>query len=490
MGIIVVGLGPGDPGLLTRKAWDVLAGAKEVYLRTRIHPTVAALPEDPVYHSFDELYERGESFGAVYEAIVERLVELASSGEPVIYAVPGDPSVGEGTVGRLCAVCGMKNILVELVAGVSFIEPALAALAIDGIAGLQILDATDVAAGHHPQINPDHGALIAQVYNRQMASDVKLTLMNQYPDDHPVTLIHAAATADQRVDRVPLYEIDRLEAAHLTTLYVPPFDESAGAVTSFEGFEETIAHLRAPEGCPWDQKQTHESLRSYLIEEAYELLDAIDSGQVDGMREEMGDLLLQIVLHTQIAVDEGEFSMPEVIRGIDAKIKRRHPHVWGSVDVNGDAEKVTANWEQIKAEERADKGENEKSLLDGVPKSLPALAQAHEYDRRAARIGFDWPDEAGVVEKVREELAEVMAAATPEQLFHEVGDLLLAVTALGRWKGVTPEDALRAANGRFYNRFTFVERAVKAQGKPMSALSAAELDALWNQAKEAIADRQ
>lgn len=487
MGVTIVGLGPGSADLLTRQAWDVLSGAQEVWLRTSIHPTVPHLPQGPAYHSFDDLYETTDSFAGVYDAIVERLAGLAAEGRPVVYAVPGDPAVGEGTVGKLRAVCEVKNIPVEIVHGVSFIEPTLAALKIDGIAGLQVLDATDVAAGHHPQINPDHAALIAQVYGQRVASDVKLTLMNQYPDDHQVTVVHAAGTPDQRLDVVPLYEIDRLPLAHLTTLYVPPFDLAPGAVTSFEGFEETIAHLRAPEGCPWDREQTHESLRSYLIEEAYELLDAIDSGDPEHMREEMGDLLLQIVLHCQIAVDEGEFSMPEVIRQIDAKLKRRHPHVWGSVDVNGDPEKVTANWEQIKAEERADKGEVEKSLLDGIPRSLPALAQAHEYDRRTARLGFDWPDEAGVVDKVKEELEEVMQAATPDEVFHEIGDLFLAVAALARWKKVTPEDSLRAANRRFYARFTFVERRVRESGKQITDMSMDDLNTLWDEAKRSTA---
>ena len=486
MTLFIVGLGPGDPGHLTRRAWEVLSGAGEVYLRTRIHPTVPHLPEGPVYHSFDELYDRAGDFAAVYEAIVKRLVALAGQGGDTVYAVPGDPLVGEGTVTRLLAVCKEKQIKVEIVSGVSFVEPTLSALGLDAIGGLQLLDATDLATAYHPPINPDFPALIAQVYSRQLASDVKLTLMNQYPDEHPVKLIHAAGTAEQRVEALPLYEIDRRDVDHLTTLYVPPFDPTPGAVTSFEGFQNTIAHLRAPDGCPWDREQTHQSLRKNLIEEAYEVVDAIDSGDPARLREELGDLLIQVILHGQIAVDEGEFYMGEVIREVDAKIKRRHPHVWGEVDVGGSAEQVSINWERIKERERAEKGETMRSLLDGVPKSLPALHQAHEYDERAVRVGFDWQDEKGVIEKVREEIEEVLAATTPEERFVEIGDLLLVIAVWARWLGINPEDALRAANRRFYERFSYIERRAHEQGRSVSELTIEEMDALWNEAKRVL----
>lgn len=482
MALTIIGLGPGDPGLLTRRAWDVLSGAGNVYLRTRRHPTVVHLPPQVTLHSFDELYEAGDSFEGVYVGIVTRVLELAAAGD-VVYAVPGDPMVAEGTVTRLLRDCHERGIPVEIVHGVSFIEPTLAALGVDAVPGLQILDATDLAAVYHPAINPDSPALVAQLYGQQLASDVKLTLMNQYPDDHPVMLIHAAGTTNERVEEVPLYEIDRSDLAHLTSLYVPRLVANPDAVTSFEGFQNTIAHLRSPEGCPWDREQTHQSLRLNLIEETYEVIDAIDAEDPDRMREEMGDLLLQVVLQTQIAIDEGEFQMGEVIAAIDAKLKRRHPHVWGDVDVNGDPEQVSVNWEQIKAQERADNGQSEKSALDGIPASLPALAQIHEYDLRAARLGFDWQVETGVIEKVQEEIQEVIAAQTDDERLHEIGDVLMAVAVWARWLGINPEDALRAANRRFYERFTHIERQARAMGRELSELSLDEMEALWQEMK-------
>lgn len=483
MAIFIVGLGPGDPGQMTRQAWEVLSQAGEVYLRTRIHPTVPHLPEGPVYHSFDHLYEARDDFAAVYESIVSHLVDLARQGADVVYAVPGDPMIAEGTVTRLLAACRSEGIKVEVVNGVSFVEPTLAALGVDALPGLQLVDAIDVAAAHHPPINPDYPALVAQLYSRPLASEAKLTLMNQYPDEHPVTLVHAAGTSEARVEPVPLFEIDRGQITHLTSLYVPPFDSAPGAVTSFEGFQNTIAHLRAPDGCPWDREQTHQSLRKHLIEEAYEVLDAIDAGDIGHLREELGDLLVQVVLHAQIAVEEGEFYMAEVIRQIDAKLKRRHPHVWGDVDVQGRPDVVLANWEKIKAAERAEDGEERASVLDGVSRALPALAQAHEYDIRAVRLGFDWADESGVVDKVREEVEEVIAAETEAERFHEIGDLLLVTAVWARWLGINPEDALRAANRRFYERFTYIERKARERGRSVSDMTLDEMDALWNEIK-------
>jgi len=260
----------------------------------------------------------------------------------------------------------------------------------------------------------------------------------------------------------------------LSTLYVPPLP----GVTSFEGFQETVAHLRAPDGCPWDREQTHESLRGNLLEEAYEVAAAIDAGDVRALCEELGDLLLQVVLHTQIATEEEEFRMAAVIAGIDAKLKRRHPHVWGGQQVSG-ASEVLRRWENLKREE---KGEGH-SVLDGVPVALPALQQADLYSRRAARVGFDWPALAGVADKVREEIAELEAASTPEEREAELGDLLFAVVNWARWLGVDAETALRQANARFARRFRSMERLAQKRGLDMTALTLDELEALWRQAK-------
>jgi tetrapyrrole methylase family protein/MazG family protein len=338
--LTILGLGPGEIDDLSRRAWRTLKEAKTVYLRTSQHNCVPCLPQTgAVYHSFDSLYEANEKFEDVYAAIIAQVLESARVGD-VVYAVPGDPLVGEFTVIELMKQAKVENIPLQIVNGVSFVEPTMALLGVDAMNGLQILDGIAVAAMHHPPINPDYPALLGQVYSTTVASNVKLTLMNQYPDDFTVTLIHAAGTDNPIVEEMPLFEIDRSQhIRHTTALYIP----ALGQMSSFEQFQEIIAHLRAPEGCPWDRKQTHESLRQYLIEETYETLAAIEAGDTQSLYEELGDVLLQIVLHTQIAIDDGEFYMSDVLRYVNAKMIRRHPHVWGDVSVNG-ADQVVTNW--------------------------------------------------------------------------------------------------------------------------------------------------
>jgi tetrapyrrole methylase family protein/MazG family protein len=476
MTITIIGLGAGDVDDLTRRAWSALESARRVIVRTAQHPCVPHLPNQAALTFCDDLYETHTAFADVYAAITERVLAAAREGD-VAYAVPGDPYVAESTTALISAAAGEAGIPVEVIHGVSFIEPMLRAAGIDAIDGLQVVDGLALAAMHHPPLNPDVPAFVAQVYSRQVASDVKLTLMNQYPDEFEVALIHAASTREADVERVPLYAIDRSERIDpLTSLYVP----ALGGMSSFERFQEIIAHLRAPEGCPWDRKQTHESLRPYLIEEAHEVLEAIDHGDSALLAEELGDLLLQIVLHTQIAIEDGEFHMADVLRHINRKMIVRHPHVWGDVSVDGAAQVVT-NWEAIKAREKAAKGETRESLLDGLPKGLPALLTALKYQNKAARVGFDWPDISGVTDKLHEELDEILKAQTPEDRFEEIGDVLFVLVNLARWLGVDdPESALRAANHKFYRRWRYIEAHVQ---RPLDTHTLEELDALWNEAK-------
>ncbi len=478
MTITIVGLGPGHIDDLTRRAWRVIENAPLVYLRTARHPCVPSLPA--VCISFDNVYETIARFEEVYEEIVARLIDAALVGD-VVYAVPGDPLVAESTVTRLIARAKDENIPLEIVSGVSFVEPILALLGIDALNnGLQLLDAIDLAAMHHPPINPDYPALLGQVYSRDLASNLKLTLMNQYPDDFEVTLVHAAGTPQARLETVPLYELDHsAHIEHLTALYLP----ALGGMSSFEQFQEIIAHLRAPEGCPWDRKQTHLSLRKYLLEETHEVLEALDAEDPAALVEELGDLLLQIVLHAQIATDDGEFRMADILRAINAKMIRRHPHVWGDVNAEN-PEAVVQNWEALKKQEQAEGGKPKReSLLDGVPKGLPALLQAHEYQDKAARVGFDWSEIDSVIAKVREEFEEVLSATDAAHRAEEMGDLLFVVVNWARWHKIEPEAALRQANAKFYRRFHDIERAVAAQGKPMTDFTLPELDALWDEAK-------
>jgi len=247
---------------------------------------------------------------------------------------------------------------------------------------------------------------------------------------------------------------------------------------SFAAFCQIIAKLRSPDGCPWDRKQTHESLRPYLMEEAYETLQALEEGDMDKLCEELGDLLLQIGLHTQIAEEAGEFEISDVLRNINEKLIRRHPHVFGNTEV-ADAEEVALNWEEIKQGE----GKNQKSLLDGIPKDIPALAYSQIIQQRSARVGFDWKEIEGVLDKVSEELEEIKQAQMHQQKVHEFGDLIFALANAARWLEIDLEGALRQANERFCERFACMEELSRQRGISMNGLSIEELDALWGEAK-------
>jgi tetrapyrrole methylase family protein/MazG family protein len=437
--ITVIGLGPGDPGYVTLGARAVLDAAPAIWVRTRQHPALAALPAGRAVHSCDDLYEHHASFEAVYQAIAARLLEAARHG-PVVYAVPGDPTVGETSVQVLRRMAAEAGCPVELLPGVSFVGPTLALLGWDALDGLQLADATALARRHHPDLDPDRPALVAQVYSWLVAADLKLTLLNQYPPEHPVTLVMGAGTAAPRTTTLPLHELDhRAELDDLTSLAIPALP-SPGSVLSLA---EVVAHLRAPDGCPWDREQTHESLRPYVLEETYEVLDALDREDGQALGEELGDLLLQIVLHAQLAVEAGEFALTDVVRGITEKIVRRHPHVFGDVRADTVAE-VRANWDALKQAERADRGQADPSPFAGIPRALPALARAQEVQRRAEHQGG-----APAVTAAAALSALTVEADPPADRARAVGDGLWAIASLARAWGVDAETALREAINRF-----------------------------------------
>lgn len=338
---------------------------------------------------------------------------------------------------------------------------------------LILLDAATLASAHIPPYPPDMPVLFVNVNSQAIALQLKTVLLTTYPSEHGVVWVHDAKKQEE-----DLASMRADDVAENTCLYVPALGEG----TSFESFAEIVAHLRAPNGCPWDREQTHESLRKHLLEESYEAIAAIDSGDFADMREEFGDLLLQVVLQSQIANEEEEFNVNQVVHGIYTKIVRRHPHVFGDVEVAG-VSGVLANWEKLKEQERKDK-KQEKGLLDGVPIAIPALEQAQEYQDRAARVGFDWPEIDGVLDKVKEEIDEIKNAETDFELASEIGDLFFALVNLARWKHVDAESALRGTNQKFKKRFAYVEQGAKKQERNLSELSLEQMDALWNEAKQ------
>lgn len=337
---------------------------------------------------------------------------------------------------------------------------------------LILLEGREFALRHYPPTPPDADTLIVGIESAEMAAQVKSVLSAVYAGSHVVWKVESGQKSEERLDEFGL-EI----SSYPISLFVPSFGEG----TSFEAFAEIVAHLRAPDGCPWDKEQTHQSLRKHLLEESYETLSAMDANDVDGMREEFGDLLLQIVLNSQIAYDAKEFNFTDAVKRIYDKIIRRHPHVFGDLKLDG-VEGVLQNWKKLKEKERKGKKED-KGILDGVPAALPALSQAQEYQDRAARVGFDWPEIEGVLEKIREEIVEIKTAENPEQVKSELGDLFFVLVNLARWRDVDAESALREANLKFKKRFAYVENGAKAQGRNLSDMTLEEMDSFWNEAK-------
>ena len=266
----------------------------------------------------------------------------------------------------------------------------------------------------------------------------------------------------------------------MSTNRVSPIPEER--IGEFQSLIDIVARLRGPGGCPWDAEQTHESLKRNLLEECYETLEAIDGGEPGELADELGDILVQVAFHADIAQAAGDFDIADVLTAINRKLIRRHPHVFADAKAS-DARQVERNWEQLKADERRQAGKPEPSAMDSVPAALPALSAAQLIQDRAARFGFDWDDVGGVLDKLAEEIGEFRNAATDEERLDEFGDVLFALVNVARWSGIQAEDALRQANAKFRNRYRTMERLASERGQDFAKLPLDEKEALWQEAK-------
>ena len=479
--ITVLGLGAGDLDQLPLGIYKILQKTENLFLRTKDHPVIQELEaEGLTYQSYDDVYEKHDQFEGVYQEIVNSLV-TESKEKPITYAVPGHPLVAEKTVQLLIELSNQGKVEIDIKGGQSFLDAMFTSLKIDPIEGFQFVDATDLEQEY---ITFRQHLIICQVYDQMTASHAKLKLMEQLPDDYEVTIVTAAGSESEQIRTVPLFELDRDTAINnLTSVYVPPVKHEADLYHQFETLRSVIATLRGPEGCPWDQKQTHESLKKYLLEEAYELLEAIDEEDDDHIIEELGDVLLQVMLHAQIGEDEGYFSIQDVIKGLVSKLIYRHPHVFSDVNVE-DEEEVLKNWQELKS---AEKGEAITTILTGIPKELSGLLKAEKLQSKAAKVGFDWKELPPVVDKIKEELAEVLAAIEQKEqskIESELGDLLFSIVNLARFIDVNPEQAILKTNMKFTKRFQFIESKLNEINKTFSDVSLEEMDEFWNEAKE------
>lgn len=478
--ITIVGLGPGAFGLITVETFEMLKSAKTLRLRTAKHPTVAEIRARGIeFESYDYVYEEQDSFEAVYHKIANDCLAQAKAGENLVYAVPGSPLVAERTVILIRELAAEQGIKVTILPGMSFLEVLYTRLAIDPIEGLTVLDAADLTSLPAELAT---ALVVTQVYNSYVASEAKLALMEYYPDDYEVVVVKNLGLPDEQIQTVPLFELDRIPGIdHLTSLYVP----RRQLIERFtvEPIVDVMNTLRSPGGCVWDIEQTHKSLRRYLVEEVYEVLEAIDLQQGDKLCEELGDLLLQIVFHARIAEESKVFSMQQVIDVVTEKMIRRHPHVFGDTTVR-DAGEVLLNWDAIKQQEY---GSERPSVLDGIPKGLPSLMRAYKLQAKAAKVGFDWKSVPPVWDKIEEELLELKTACAQGQVTDmegELGDVLFSIVNLARFLHIDAEVALNTTNNKFCRRFSYIENHVHKNGLKWENLDLEELDKLWEQAKK------
>ncbi len=475
----IVGLGAGGLDLLTLQAYRRLKTVEEVYLRTAVHPAAEELQAEGIgYISFDELYETAEQFVDIYEEIAAKVINSTNQEDDVVYAVPGHPMVAEETVHKITGQLSADEY--EVIAAPSFLDAIFTCLEIDPIGGVKVIDGLDFTAR---DLDPKAGTVITQVYNQSVASEVKLNLMEVYPDQFKIKVIRGAGLAEEKLATIPLYKLDRLDwIDHLTSVYLPPQPANP---TQFTRLVEIMEILRGEAGCPWDREQDYASLKKHLLEETYEVIERIDNQDYFGLEEELGDLLLQVVFQSQIAAEEGKFTAKDVITSIVNKLIRRHPHVFGDQEV-ADAEEVLVNWAAIKKEEK-NRDQKSTSLLDEVPLQLPALEQAQQLQKKAAKVGFDWAEEAGVRAKIAEEVEEFREAAANNSLAEvqkEFGDLLFSLVNLSRFLDINAETSLLATINKFRTRFHYMEEQALAAGQELSQLSLAELEELWQAAKE------
>jgi tetrapyrrole methylase family protein / MazG family protein len=475
--IVVVGLGPGGASHVTTETLATIERINHRHLRTSIHPSAHLVP-DAVSH--DDLYETADTFDEVYIEIANRLTAATSEYGEVLYAVPGSPLVLERTVRYLREQAAAGTIELDVLPAMSFLDVAWARLGIDPVeAGVRLVDGhefTTAAAGERGPM------LVAHTHANWVLNEIKLAVENAEGDE-PVTILHALGTNAELIVETTWAQLDQtIEADHLTSIYIPQLAVPVGQ--GYVRFHELTRRLR--EQCPWDIEQTHETLIPFLLEETYEVVDALhaldpdEPSSDDDLIEELGDLLFQIEFHATIAEQEGRFTIADVTQGIHDKLVRRHPHVFGDI-VADDASTVLENWDEIK---KAEKGRT--SIFEGIPRSLPSLAYAQKVGRKASKVGFDWPDVAGAFPKIIEEtaeLAEAMAETNAAATELELGDLLFAVVNVARHLKIDAELALRAATDKFRARFEGVEALAASRSIDLKAADLVTLDALWDEVK-------
>lgn len=451
--ITIVGLGPGPWKYLTREALDVLGSAHRIYARTSKHPVLRSPHLRATVVAFDDLDDREGLPSAASQTIAERILDQANRSPEVVYAVPGSPFLGDQSVRLVVDLAAARGFSVQMVAGISMIDLVIQTLRLDPLAGgITIVDTAQLVNRHHDDaerafdpfsgrgrlIDPTKPVLLTELHDGTPLGRLRDALEDAYPVEHSLSIVVVEESGHVRTETVPLGHLETIDLDGASAgIYVAPVQPLAD-LPSFDTLRYIVARLRAPDGCPWDREQTHHSMKKHLIEETYEAIAALDENDVGKFAEELGDVMLQVVMHCQLGLESRSFSLEDVLRVVNEKLIRRHPHVFGDIKVSSSAD-VLRNWEKIKRSESA----SQKASFSTIPESMPALMRADAVQSRATRYGWTPPD------TVPDLSALDHLAAGPDEIKRALGECLFDLVTLARRHGVDAEEALRLATNQF-----------------------------------------
>lgn len=473
--IQIVGMGVGNIEDLTIKAYNALTSGIPSYVRTIRHPVAKQLKEQDVkIETFDNYFEEYDSFDEVYDKITAKIVELSEKYGKINYCTAGSPFYGDIVTKKL--LCEYKNeINIIIIDGMSFLDKCIKLSGYADYKSISILDSLEA-----DEFSFDINSLnvVTQVYDREIASQLKISLMEVYEDD---SLVQKIDVLEEKIEKVPLFLIDQEKNYGFSTYFcINPIEISENTVYNINNLCRILKTLRGPDGCPWDIKQTHQSIRQCVIEEAYEVVDAIDNNDIDNLVEELGDLLFQVVFHAEIASEDGFFSFKDVVTNVCNKMYSRHPHVFGNMKASN-VDEALNNWETAKQKEK--KLSTYTDNLKNVPKALSPLSRSFKIQKRAADVGFDWPNEIGSINKIKEELFEFIEEykkLDSDKMESEFGDLIFAMVNFARFMKINPDIALNRTINKFINRFEFIEKNAE---KDLKQMTLEEMDELWEKSK-------
>ena len=466
--IYIVGLGPGDLNKLTLQAKDILKESNKIYFRTKNHRCFKKYKNKESI-SFDSYYEKYDTFELVYKNIAKKLLKEVKTNKEIVYAVPGNPKKDDYVVNYLKSLKD-ENVKLEFIYGISLQEASYFSIDLLKDKNYISKDAFEISDYNYDYTKDN---LITSVFNRFIASDLKMTLLQFFDYEKEIYFIDSAMNKDQKVIKIALKELDRLDNySHLSAIYIFKHSKMKG----FIDLLKIMNRLRGENGCPWDRKQTLKSLREYLLEESYEVIDAIDKKNYKLLNEELGDLLLQVIFQAEILKESQSYNIFTIIDNLVNKLINRHPHVFENEESDGSL-KI---WNKIKKQEKKEKYIYQS--MDRIPEKLPSLLKAKKIQSKAKEIGFDWDSIDGAYDKLMEEIQE-LKEATKEEKFEELGDILFSVVNIARFLDINPSFALNKTNKKFINRFKKMEKSALSKKNGIENLDLSQMESLWNDSK-------